>query len=131
MPPYKRVTAIIAIVLILITALSIVSLNVKTGVIEGQVSIGPFSPVEPSSGSTVPPGTYSSRSLILTPSWGDAIHIPLNEEGFFSAEVKAGSYQVTISDCVFLGCRSALPRTVVIRSGEKTNISIDIDTGIR
>jgi hypothetical protein len=131
MVTYRRITLVIAAGLIMVSAFSILSQRTQTGVIEGKVTIGPFSPVESSSGSTVPPGTYSSRSIVLKPWLGETIYVPLNEDGFFHAEVKAGSYQVTLSDCVFLGCSSSLPRDVVVKPGETTIMHIDIDTGIR
>ena len=131
MRSYRRIASVIAAVLILVFAVSILSQRTQTGVIEGKVTIGPFSPVEPSSGSTVPPGTYSSRSIILKPWLGKTIYVPLNEDGFFHAEVKVGTYKATLSDCVFLGCDSSLPRTVEVKPGETTVLHIDIDTGIR
>jgi hypothetical protein len=131
MNTYRRITSVIAVGLILVTVISILSQGTQTGVIEGKVTIRPFTPVEPSSGPTVPPGTYSSRSIILKPWLGKTMYVPLDEDGVFHAEVKAGSYQVTLSDCVFLGCASSLPRTVVVKPGETTILHIDIDTGIR
>ena len=121
----------VTVILLVILGVAVVSNRGQTGVVEGKVSIGPFSPVEPSTGPVVPLGTYSSRSIILEPLLGKTIFIPLNETGFFRAEVKAGSYQATISNCVFLGCDSSLPVKVVIKAGETTVLSIDIDTGIR
>ena len=131
MVTYRRITSIIAAGLILVSVISILSQRTQTGVIDGKVTIGPFTPVEPSSGPKVPPGTYSSRSIVLKPWLGETIYVPLNEDGFFHAEAKAGTYQVTLSDCVFLGCSSSLPRTVVVKPGETTVLNIDIDTGIR
>ncbi|MCJ7731595.1 hypothetical protein MUP51_04705 [Candidatus Bathyarchaeota archaeon] len=123
--------ALIAAGLILVTAYSVLSQRTQTGVIEGKVTIGPFSPVEPSTGPTVPLGTYSSRSIILKPWIGETVYVPLNEDGYFHAEVKTGQYEATLSDCVFLGCSNSLPRQVEIKPGETTTLNIDIDTGIR
>ncbi|HEX9913833.1 MAG TPA: hypothetical protein VGB32_02855 [Candidatus Bathyarchaeia archaeon] len=131
MRSYRRIASVIAAGLIVVSAIMVLSQLTKTGVIEGKVTIGPFSPVEPSSGPTVPPGTYSSRSILLKPWLGKTIYIPLDEDGFFHAEVYAGSYQVTLSNCTFLGCSSALPRTVEVKPGETTVLHVDIDTGIR
>ena len=117
--------------LLVILAVVVLSNSRQTGIIEGKVTIGPFSPVEPSSGPIVPPGTYSSRSVILTSWLGKPVYIPLNEDGTFRAEVNVGTYDVTVSNCVFLGCKSSLPVRVSIRAGEITVLNIDIDTGIR
>jgi len=131
MRSYRRIVSVVAVGLMLVTAISILLQRTQTGVIEGKVTIGPFSPVEPPTGPTVPPGTYSSRSLILKPWLGKTVYVPLDEDGFFHAEVNAGSYQVTLSNCTFLGCSSSLPRTVEVKPGETTVLNIDIDTGIR
>ena len=130
MKKIEKITVIIALGLILVTAYSMLS-NRGIGVIEGKVTIGPFSPVEPSMGPTVPPGTYSSRVILLKPWIGETISIPLNEDGSFHAEVRAGKYEASLSDCVFLGCANSLPRQVEIRQGETTILNIEIDTGIR
>ncbi len=103
----------------------------RYGVIEGKVNIGPFCPVEPPSGCPPPPGTYASRRMILKPSLGNRIFIPLNETGHFQASVKAGTYEVNLTNCTFLGCGNALPRSVVIKPDQVTKILIEIDTGIR
>lgn len=101
------------------------------GVIEGRVIIGPFHPVEPPSGSLVPPGTYSSRKIVLKPIFGSRILIPLNETGHFQANVRAGKYELDLTNCTYLGCEYALPVTVVIKPNQVTRTVIEIDTGIR
>jgi hypothetical protein len=103
----------------------------RYGVIEGKVNIGPFCPVEPPSGCPPPPGTYTSRKIILQPSLGNGISITLNETGYFQARVKTGTYEVNLTNCTFLGCQNALPMTIVIKPNQVTEIVIEIDTGIR
>jgi hypothetical protein len=63
----------------------------RYGVVEGKVNIGPFCPVEPPSGCPPPPGTYTFRKIILQPSYGNGILVPLNETGYFQARVKVGT----------------------------------------
>jgi hypothetical protein len=99
------------------------------GTIAGKVSIGPLCPVEPCPGPT--PDVYSSRSLLLRAKESPELQVPLSTDGTFSATVPAGVYEVTLSDCTFLGCQHALPRTVVVKAGEESLIDIEIDTGIR
>lgn len=55
----------------------------------------------------------------------------MNGSGYFNADVSAGTYSVTISNCTFIGCSRSLHETVVVKSGETTTIRLDIDTGIR
>jgi hypothetical protein len=103
----------------------------RYGTIQGKVTIGPFCPVEPPSGCPPPPGTYTSRKIILLPGFGNGIFIPLNETGYFEARVKVGTYEVNLTNCTFLGCENALPMTIAIRPNQVTKIEIEIDTGIR
>ena len=131
MDKYSHFFLLASIALLAITALAIIANRNETGLIEGKVTIGPFNPVEPSTGPLVPPGTYSSRSVILTSRHGVPTYIHLGEDGRFRAEVSTGVYQVTVSNCIFLGCKSSLPVTVTIVSGETAVLNIDIDTGIR
>jgi hypothetical protein len=126
-----RLIYLVSIALLVIIASAVIMNMNETGTVAGKVTIGPFSPVEPSLGSVVPPGTYSSRSVILTPIFGKPTYIPLNEDGSFEAEIYAGAYRATVSNCIFLGCKSSLPVTVTVIAGEIVVLNIDIDTGIR
>jgi hypothetical protein len=103
----------------------------RYGVVEGKVNIGPFCPVETPSGCPPPPGTYTSRKIILQSGFGNRILFPLNETGYFQARVKVGTYEVNLTNCTFLGCENALPVTIVIKPNQVTKIVIEIDTGIR
>lgn len=103
----------------------------RYGVVEGQVNIGPFCPVEPPSGCPAPPGTYNSRKIIFRPNFGKKIFVSLNETGYFQARVKVGTYEVNITDCTFMGCENSLPMTITIKHNQVTKMVIEIDTGIR
>lgn len=101
----------------------------EQGVISGQVTIGPLCPVEPCANPR--PDIYSSREIILQPQFGNPIHIKLNPNGSFQAEVNSGTYTLNLTGCMFLGCKNALPITVTIESNKVTRVDITIDTGIR
>ncbi len=106
----------------------------KTGTFTGKVSIGPLCPVEPCTNPI--PDVYSSRQLILEPRGGGRpVNLPfsvkLDANGNFSDEIPEGNYSVTLSDCNFLGCSQIFPLTVFIKANEKTEINLDVDTGIR
>ena len=99
------------------------------GVLYGQVRIGPLCPVEPCPNPT--PDVYSSRSLILETEAGKSVEVPLMQDGWFKAPVAVGVYIVTLTNCDFLGCKTALPRKVEVVADGVTILEIDIDTGIR
>ncbi|MFH1036526.1 MAG: hypothetical protein V1756_00445 [Patescibacteria group bacterium] len=104
--------------------------DVETGILKGKVFIGPLCPVEPCPVTT--PNPYISRTIILQKQSGESFPpILLQEDGSFETEIAVGNYMLDLSDCNFLGCRYSLPRAVKIEESETTEISIDIDTGIR
>ena len=103
----------------------------KQGVITGTVSIGPFCPVEHPGQSCQPPDLYTSREFLLQSQSGSSKYrISLNETGGFRAEVPVGTYNVSLTNCTFLGC-SRVPESVTVMPNKVTTINIHIDTGIR
>ena len=123
---------LLAVSLVAIVALSLVySSDFGYGTVEGTVVIGPWTPVEPVGGSHPPPEVYTSRHVILEESFLPRVEIPMNGTGYFKAQVKAGTYSATISNCTFIGCSLAVHETVIVKPGETTKIQINIDTGIR
>ena len=100
-----------------------------SGTLVGWVNIGPLCPVEPCNRDI---GTlYSSRALVLQAEGGATIQEKLNSDGSFKMLLKPGVYVVNITNCEFMGCRTALPRKVEIKAGAVSEIKIEIDTGIR
>ena len=100
-----------------------------TGVFAGSVKIGPLCPVDPCYQANG--DTYSSRQLRIQSEAGQEIMVQLRPNGTFLKIVPVGEFTVNLTNCDFLGCSSSLPVAVVIKEGEATDISIDIDTGIR
>jgi len=130
----KSKTSLLILVLLVLIAGILIYQNKNNkessiGTISGQVSIGPLCPVEPCPGT--PPNPYTSRQIILKPKFSSAIYVNLESNGSFRADIPIGTYTVSLSDCDFLGCQYNPPQTVSIRSGEISEINIDIDTGIR
>jgi hypothetical protein len=125
---------VLILVLVLVTILA-ASLyypsSLGVGTIEGRVTIGPWTPVEPVVGSHTPPEVYTSRHIILEGTLMTRVDIPMNSTGFFTAKVRAGIYSLTMSNCTFMGCSRVLPMTVTVKQGETTTLQINIDTGIR
>ncbi len=101
------------------------------GVIEGVVTIGPWTPVEPIGGSHPPPEVYTSRKIVLDGGLAQSLQIPMNGTGYFRSAVPAGSYTLTMTNCTFLGCSRVFPMTVRVDPGMTTILQINIDTGIR
>ncbi len=119
------------LVIITASALAFDLLRPGEGIVEGKVSIGPWTPVEPPGGSHPPPEVYTSRMIVLEGPYLQRVEIPMNGTGYFRATVEAGTYQLTMTNCTFLGCSRVLPMTVHIIPGQITELQINIDTGIR
>lgn len=104
-----------------------------TGIVSGRVSIGPLCPVEcPEMG----PDIYSPLQLVFTPTGeGRPVDLPfyakLSSDGSYSIELPESNYSVTLKDCAYLGCSTALPKSIFVKANESVQSDIDIDTGIR
>lgn len=126
----SRLIVPVAVVLILAAgAACFVSKPEAQGIISGKVTVGPLCPVEPCP--SPQPNPYSSLELVLQPKVGSSIFVKLNANGSFQAEAPAGTYSLDIANCKFLGCKYALPKTVIVEADKTTAVTIDIDTGIR
>lgn len=105
-----------------------------SGTVTGRVTIGPLCPVEPCPDSA--PEPYSSRTLMLEPLGGGRpvdlpLYIRLAPDGTFEDEIPEGDYRVTLSECKFLGCRTAFPITISVKANKTLELSLGVDTGIR
>ena len=92
------------------------------GVVVGKVTIVlcPEPAVVNVSSCQVPRDMYSTRQLVLTASSGGAVNIPLNPDGTFTAQIPPGSYQVSISNCDFLGCDLPTPSSISLVTSSTT-----------
>ena len=113
--------------------------EVKTGVLKGQVTIGPLCPVE----RILPPGESPDPNCQPTEAtyraWQIAVYTPdkktklaqiePNLDGSYQVGLPAGEYLVDFEQEHAFG--RSLPTTVVIKKDETTVLNIDIDTGIR
>jgi len=115
----------------ILVASLIYSSNYSVGTIQGTVTIGPWTPVEHLGDNNPPPKVYTSRKIILEGLLEPRVEIVMNGTGYFTAQVKTGTYSLTMSNCTFLGCSRVLPIMVNVKQGEITKIQINIDTGIR
>jgi hypothetical protein len=105
------------------------------GFLEGQVTIGPLSPVE-----RVGVPTPTPSPAVCT-SWGLAIYDPSGQtlvtslrfqpDCSYRVALKPGSYSVHQSQQQAVGGSKNLPAAVTIESGKTVRLDISIDTGIR
>ncbi len=105
----------------------------ETGTLEGDVTIGPISPVQREGvKEVISPDVYAARKVVVYDRGGRRVieEVDLEDDGHYSVDLKPGIYMVDINR---LGIDSSdeVPREVEIRAGETVLLDIDIDTGIR
>ncbi|MBP1929936.1 hypothetical protein J2741_002532 [Methanolinea mesophila] len=104
-----------------------------TGILEGNVSIGPLCPVEPCNVSPdVLARAYEARKVVVTPldQPGGSRTVQIGPTGHYEVVLPAGTYRVDINRPGI--DRSAdVPATVTIHPGARETLDISIDTGIR
>ena len=108
--------------------------RIAGGYVAGQVSIGPFCPVEQEGvPCEVPAEAYTSREVVIYKSDGDIDYIetervPLDKKGNYRIALGPGNYLAQIQPAG-IGAGEKKPFTIV--SFETTTVDFDIDTGIR
>jgi hypothetical protein len=111
----------------------------STGTLGASFSIGPTAPVCKANASIGPaPQPYSSIEMVVSSPSGQVTTVPISwvsngceVSGVVQASLAPGSYSVNLSSCTYMGCSSALPKSVVIVAGQSVGINVSIDTGIR
>jgi hypothetical protein len=103
------------------------------GVVTGQVTIRPLSPVEEGEAiPTPPPELYEDRVILIYGPGGEEVvrRAEINGKGVYREELVPGTYVVDIRG---VGPVSAagLPKTIEVSSGETVRVNVVIDTGIR
>jgi hypothetical protein len=123
----------IAAILILLPVSGCVGETPEPGILEGQVTIGPISPVErPGEPQPIPPEVYQARKVMVYDQSGKKLvaEVDLSSQGYYRVELRPGTYTIDINR-TGIDHSSEVPTQVVIESGEATLLNIDIDTGIR
>lgn len=107
----------------------------ENGTIKGNISIGPICPVEkdpPDPGCLPTAATYKAWPVYIRSLNGsEKTLISPSVDGSFLMKLAPGRYRLTLEKQQNGIGSSNLPMDVVVNRGQETNISIDIDTGIR
>ena len=124
------------IVTLMVVVLVITGCSPETaqpGKLAGEVTIGPIVPVErPGTQYEVPCEVYQARQVMVY----DQDHAELIRQvdidcaGLYQVDLAPGFYVIDINHAG-IDTSSEVPHEVVIKSGETTQLDIDIDTGIR
>ena len=104
-----------------------------SGILEGNVTIGPICPVEqPGHPCPIPCEMYQARKVLIYNSSGTKLiaEAAIDCNGHYLVELKSGGYTVDINRDGF-GHVSGVPEKIELKSGQTVELNIDIDTGIR
>ena len=106
------------------------------GTLVGQISVGPFCPVEVEGEECpAPPGTYSSILVLVYARLpgGERLvaEIRPDESGRFELPLQPGSYRVTLDHSLGIPGSPSPDERIRVESGRTTALAFDIDTGIR
>ena len=112
--------------------------SAKKGILEGNVHIGPVSPVEQQNqDTTLRCDVYDARKIMVYDKSGKKlikqVDIECNSEENYAryrVELAPGTYTVDINH-IGIDSSSDVPKRVEIQSGITVILDIDIDTGIR
>ena len=105
-----------------------------TGILQGNVSIGPLQPVQ-RVGVTPPPPppeVYTSRGINIYKPDGVTLvkSLHFNPDGTYQAALTPGQYVIKLIPSGIDHSKD-LPANIIIQSGETVKLDIDIDTGNR
>jgi hypothetical protein len=131
----KPNTHLLLLVSLLMAALSACSLiPQETGILEGQVTIGPLVPVvrEGELEPTPAPEVYAAREIVVYKKNGktEVTRLEIDASGWYRGELPAGVYVVDINRSG-IDSASGLPKEITITANAVFRLDIDIDTGIR
>lgn len=106
----------------------------ETGILMGEVSVGPLMPVvgpgvvEPTPG----PQVFAGRKIVIFDAKGkrELQQVDIAGDGTYRVELELGSYVVDINH-QGIDFAKGLPATIEIHQDQVTLLDIDIDTGIR
>ena len=97
--------------------------------IRGVVMLGPTCPVE-SLVSPCPDRPFPS-DVNATSTDGDTTRVTTDEQGRFSLDLPAGSYVLVAVSPSGSGPPTPVPQTVLVMTGSYTQVTLEVDSGIR
>ena len=133
----KRITLLITMILLGLFVVGCSS-TAEKGLLQGNVFIGPISPVEqPGHDTTLRPDDYDARKIMIYNESGNKLLMQVDiecnvEENYtrYRVELEPGIYTVDINR-IGIDYSDEVPKQVEIKSGLTFKLDIDIDTGIR
>ncbi|MFC1846506.1 hypothetical protein ACFLYS_00395 [Chloroflexota bacterium] len=133
----KRIVFLLTITILGLFVIGCSSTTEK-GLLQGNVFIGPISPVEqPGQDTTLRPDVYDARKIMIYNESGNKLLMQVDiecnvEENLtrYRVELEPGIYTVDINR-IGVDYSDEVPKQVEIKSGLTFKLDIDIDTGIR
>ena len=106
------------------------------GTLSGRITVGPNCPVEVAGEECPPPpGTYQSILVLVYARGADGerlvAQVRADDAGRFELPLPPGSYRIALEHSIGIPGAPPAVREVEIQSGATTELTFDIDTGIR
>ncbi|HEY7472699.1 MAG TPA: hypothetical protein VIE68_10180 [Gemmatimonadota bacterium] len=104
------------------------------GTLAGQITVGPFCPVEiEGKPCPTPPGTYESIQVLVTTRDSGRLVAEANPDstGRFRLDLPSGSYRVALEHSLGIPGGPEPAQDARVDAGRTTTLLFDIDTGIR
>lgn len=107
-----------------------------TGTLAGQISVGPFCPVEvEGQPCPPPPGIYESIQVLVYAQLGNGNRLVADtrpdDTGHFELQLPSGSYRVALEHSIGIPGGPDPVQEARVEAGATTALAFDIDTGIR
>jgi hypothetical protein len=107
-----------------------------TGTLAGQISVGPFCPVEvEGQPCPPPPGVYESIRVLVYAQRGNGDRLVADarpdDTGHFELQLPSGSYRVALQHSIGIPGGPDPVQEARVEAGATTALAFDIDTGIR
>ena len=105
-----------------------------TGTLAGQISIGPFCPVEiEGQPCPPPPGIFESITVLVYAGNGRRFVADMRPDTtcHFEFQLPSGSYRVALEHSIGIPGGPSPVQTARVEAGATTSLAFEIDTGIR
>ena len=129
----KKRFALLAVIVIGLLLAGCSGAVTEMGLLQGDVTIGPISPVErPGEKPPIPCEVYEARKIMVYDKSGRNLvkQVDIDCDGKYEVELEPGLYTVDINR-IGIDFSGDVPAKVEITAGMTFRLDIDIDTGIR
>ena len=128
----RRLAPILLVAIVISCAQSSSGGTASDSGVRGTVMLGPLCPVEVSGSATPCPDQPVNGFVTASDESGEVARVHTDVVGRFEMSLDPGTYSlVAVLDDGGAGPPTPVPQTVVVRGGSFTEVSLEVDSGIR